>query len=252
MGSAFGISWDPSSWAVRLAILTFGISVLVMATPYLPDVLALAVLHGFVLRPEAVLHGELWQLLTYSFTATGTWGLLFSVYAIWAFGAEVERRLGSRTFLGYFFGLALAGALVTIAASLAFRRLRAHPYLGSAAVGTGLIVVWARLHRGAQVFFFFFPMRAELLVLLTLVMLGLSALEAGPTSLIPDFTAFFVAELTMRGGFDWTPRRLYLRWRAWRIEQQLRKRARNFTVIPGGHEQGEDDGEDKPKNGYLN
>lgn len=251
MGSAFGISWDPSLWAVRLAILTFGISVLVMSARYLPDVLALAVLNGFVFRPESVLHGQVWQLLCYAFTATGTWGLLFGVYAIWAFGAEVERRLGARAFLAYFFGLALAGALVTTGLALIFPGLRGHPYLGSSAVATGLIVVWARLHRGAQVFFIFFPMRAELLVLLTLVMLGLSALEAGPAMLIPDFTAFFVAELTMRGGFDLSPRRLYLRWRAHRIEQQLRKRASKFTVISGGDEP-EDDEHKPPKNGYLN
>lgn len=256
MGSAFGITWDPSSWAVRFAIATAACTIALMVAQFLPDTAGLLLAQLLLFVPEQVLHLRIWQVATYAFTATPSlWNLLMCVYAVWAFGLEVERRLGPRTFIAYFFGLGLAGSLVTLGLSLPFHSLRQMVFFGSGAVSTGLVVVWARLHRGANVYFFFFPLRSEILVLLTLGLLGLSALEAGPHGwpmLLPDFVAFFAAELSMRAGFDLSPRRLYLRWRAWRIEQHLRKRAKNFTVISGGDDHDREDDDAKPKNGYLN
>ena len=253
-GGSFGLTWDPSSWAVRLAIATGIVSVLVMGAHHLP--LGEAILNAFIFRPGDVLHQHsVWQLVTYAFVQSQPIGLLFAVYALWAFGIDVERRLGSRAFFGYFFGLAFVGSLVTTLLALIFPRLQAMQYEGAYAVGTGLVVVWARLNRGAMINFFFFPMSAELLVWLTLGLLVLYSIAGSPLLFIPDFAAFAAADLSMRSGFDLSPRRLYLRFRARQIERDLRKKASRFTVISGGGD--EDDkqpgGPGRGPNGdYLN
>lgn len=235
-GGGFGLTWDPSSWAVRLALVTGAISVLVMGAHHLP--LGEAIGYAFVFTPGEVLHQHLvWQLLTYAFVAASPIAMLFAVYALWAFGIEVERRLGSRAFLGYFFGLAFVGSLVTTLVALIFPSIQGIPYQGAYAVGTGLVVVWARLNRGAMINFFFFPMSAEILVLLTLGLLVLYSIAASPLLYLPDFAAFAAADLSMRSGFDLSPRRMYLRFRARQIERDLRRKAAKFTVISGGEDQ---------------
>jgi membrane associated rhomboid family serine protease len=253
MGSAFGIDWDPSSWAVRLAVATLAISVITMGAHLASPVFAEAMARAFVLTPGQVVHDfAFWQLFTFAFTYTEPIGLLFAVYALWVFGIDIERQIGSRSFVAYFFGLAFAGGVVTTLLSLVFKTLQVVPYQGAFAVGAGLIAVWARLHRGAIVNFFMFPMKAETLAWLTLGMIILYSLAYHPAMFIPDYVAFFAGDLSMRDGFELSPRRTYLRYRAWKIERQLRHRARKFSVIRGGEDDDENDDPKDPRGGYLN
>ena len=253
MGSAFGITWEPGSWAVRLALATLAISIVTMGAHLASPVFSNAMGRAFILTPGQVVHQfSFWQLLTFAFTYTEPIGLLFAVYALWVFGIDIERQIGSRSFVAYFFGLAFAGGLVTTLFSLVFKSLQGVPYQGAFAVGAGLIAVWARLHRGAQVNFFMFPMKAETLAWLTLGMIILYSLAYHPAMFIPDYVAFFAGDLSMRSGFELSPRRSYLRFRAWRIDRELRKRARRFSVIEGGNDEDEDDDSKGPRGGYLN
>jgi len=59
---------------------------------------------------------QLWQLVTYGFLHNGIYHLIFNMFAIFMFGSEVERVLGSQRYLIYYFvtvvGAALAQLLV--------------------------------------------------------------------------------------------------------------------------------------------
>src|SRR5690606_27278288 len=78
------------------------------------------------------------------------------------------------------------------------------------------------------------------LVWLSFGILALLALTSG--SVVPVLAAFFAmvgALIWSRGSvrFDLaSPRRLWLRFRAWRIERQLRRRSSKLSVIKGGRE----------------
>jgi membrane associated rhomboid family serine protease len=52
--------------------------------------------------PIAVMHGWVWQFLTYMFAHGGISHLLFNMLALFIFGIQVERRMGSREFLLYY------------------------------------------------------------------------------------------------------------------------------------------------------
>src|SRR5262249_46652982 len=47
---------------------------------------------AFVLDPEAILHGQVWRLLTYAFLhdTFSIWHIVFNMLFLWWFGSEVE------------------------------------------------------------------------------------------------------------------------------------------------------------------
>ena len=72
------------------------------------------------LQPEkVVLHGWIWQLVTYSFIHAGFWHWFGNMIGIWMFGSAFESSWGTRRFLElYSFGV-IGAALTTITLSFA-------------------------------------------------------------------------------------------------------------------------------------
>ncbi|HXG09321.1 MAG TPA: rhomboid family intramembrane serine protease [Gemmataceae bacterium] len=70
--------------------------------------------NAFVLDPEAVLHGQVWRLLTYAFLhdTLSLWHLVFNMLFLWWFGSEVEELYGKREFLAFYLASAVVGGLV--------------------------------------------------------------------------------------------------------------------------------------------
>jgi membrane associated rhomboid family serine protease len=67
----------------------------------------------FDLNVGAVLHGEVWRLITYAFLhSTGNpLHIIFNMLFLWWFGNEIEEMYGSREFLAYYLTAAVTGAL---------------------------------------------------------------------------------------------------------------------------------------------
>jgi len=61
---------------------------------------------------STLLHGRVWQLLTYAFVHGGFAHLFFNVFSLWMFGTRLERRWGGRTFLRFAL-VATVGAVLT-------------------------------------------------------------------------------------------------------------------------------------------
>jgi membrane associated rhomboid family serine protease len=53
--------------------------------------------------PAAVLNGRVWTFVTYMFFHGGFSHILFNMFALFVFGVQVERYIGSREFLLYYF-----------------------------------------------------------------------------------------------------------------------------------------------------
>jgi membrane associated rhomboid family serine protease len=71
---------------------------------------------GFVhealaLEPEAVLHGQVWRLLTYAFLHQGIWHILWNMLFLWWFGHEMEELYGAREFLIFYLVSAFLGGV---------------------------------------------------------------------------------------------------------------------------------------------
>ena len=132
----------------------------------------------FALRPAAVTHGFIWQIVTYAFLHAGLFHILFNMLTLWMFGSQLERGWGYRQFMEFYFYCGISAALVTIAISYlgtvsAFEFLAITPRtitVGASGAIYGLMVAFAVLY-GDQEFMLFplpFMIRAKYLVAILL------------------------------------------------------------------------------------
>ena len=106
IGYSFG---PPLTPAVKKLIIITGAAFVIT---YLPAQLFhwSAPFIWFGLTPYLVIHGfYIWQLVTYLFLHGGFFHILFNLFALWMFGADLERTWGSRRFLYYFFLTGIGG-----------------------------------------------------------------------------------------------------------------------------------------------
>jgi membrane associated rhomboid family serine protease len=117
-GRTFSLSFPPFTRAVKWLVLTNAavflvISLLQAFTRNFGDV----AFYVLSLVPQWVMHGAIWQLVTYSFLHVGLFHILFNMLALWMFGAQLESDWGYRKFLEFYFFCVVGAALTTIAVS---------------------------------------------------------------------------------------------------------------------------------------
>jgi membrane associated rhomboid family serine protease len=73
------------------------------------------------LNIDAVLHGQLWRLLTYAFLHDphNVWHIVFNMLFLWWFGTDVEDLYGAWEFLAFYLTAAVAGGLAFTITALA-------------------------------------------------------------------------------------------------------------------------------------
>jgi len=117
-GRTFSLSLPPFTKAVKWLVLinaaVFLVFSLLQAFTRDFEQVAFLVLS---LVPQWVLHGAVWQVISYSFLHVGIFHILFNMLALWMFGAQLEMDWGSRKFLEFYFFCVAGAALMTIAVS---------------------------------------------------------------------------------------------------------------------------------------
>ena len=105
---------------------------------------------------SAVLHGEVWRVVTYPFTHDVSLGFAFSMFILFFLGREVERFFGRTMFIWLYAGLTLIGSLTLLALH----------YLPSADAGDaqwidggnlvlfGVFIAFAVVYPNVQIYFF--------------------------------------------------------------------------------------------------
>jgi membrane associated rhomboid family serine protease len=88
---------------------------LMRVQPYLP----LWVLDNLALQPQAVVHGAIWQLVTYAFLHFEFWHWFGNMLGLWMFGSAVEGAWGPRRFVELFSVGVVGAAITTIGISYA-------------------------------------------------------------------------------------------------------------------------------------
>src|SRR5271165_678404 len=154
------LSFPPFTRAVKQLLIANGVIFLVLAvlSAFAPA-LAEAGQVLFQLRAIDVVHGWVWQLVTYAFLHAGLMHILFNMLALWMFGAQLEMDWGYNLFMQFYFFCAIGAALVTVAVSFT-RLLGVTPY--TATVGAsggiyGLLLAFGMLHGESQVMLFPLP-----------------------------------------------------------------------------------------------
>jgi membrane associated rhomboid family serine protease len=141
--------------------------------------------------PWLVLHGWVWQFVTYMF-AHGSWQhILFNMLGLFVFGTQVERRMGSREFILYYL---VTGTLAGVFSFVVYYLTGTMtPMLGASGAIFAVELAYAAFYPDSIVYLWgILPLRAPVLVL------GFTALE-----LFFTFTGFQkgVAHLTHLFGF---------------------------------------------------
>jgi membrane associated rhomboid family serine protease len=136
----------------------FGLLLLRWLSPQLEAVL----FSHLLLEPLAVAHGEVWQLLTYSFVEQGIIGILFGMLTLWFTGSLLEPSFGGRWLGELYLTSVVGGALLASAISFThLLGLRPDVVATGAWAGIfGLLVAIAMIF-GDQEFLLWFVLRIK-------------------------------------------------------------------------------------------
>ncbi len=198
-----------------------------------------AVLFGhLLLEPLAVAHGEVWQLVTYSFVETGIIGILFGMLTLWFTGSLLEPSFGGRWLGELYLTSVIGGAL--LASAISFTHvlgLRPDVVATGAWAGIfGLLVAIAMIF-GDQEFLLWFVLRIKakymvaIYILIAIAMLLKQADSFGALLQLSGalFGALYVKFAPRRGfAFGFSERYFGIRNNYYRWKR--RRAARKFEV----------------------
>lgn len=229
---------------------------------------SVAVFEPIVGNTRAVLHGEVWRLLTAPLVhdPRRAWHILSTLIVLYFFGPAMEDRWGAQRLmrflalsavLSFVVQLGLAAVLPTSVAT----RLVPDLWFGPSAALTGLVVAYGLNHRSTVIrFFMILPVSGLGLVWVTIgwELFRLATATPAEEGLIAPFVGMTCGWL-LGGGTPSPLRRWWLKLRLARLEgkdkrEVARRKPRpnpgGLRVIPGGRS---DDDDDKGPDGrWLN
>jgi membrane associated rhomboid family serine protease len=163
-GRTISLSLPPfTRWVKRLILAYAGICLLLavmrVASPFARE----WVIIYLGLIPKLVVHGMLWQLITYSFLHLELLHLLFNALALWMFGSQLESDWGSKRFLEFYFFCTVAAALTTVAVSYTniLGLSPATPTIGASGGIYGLLVAFGVLYGETEIMMFPLPFQIK-------------------------------------------------------------------------------------------
>src|SRR5262249_901839 len=124
------------------------------------------------LMPAAVVgQGRVWQLATYMFLHGGVMHIVLNMLALWMFGAQLERRWGTRYFLKFYFVTGIGAAALTVLFSLmpfgVAMQLRHSIVIGASGAIYALLLAYAMYYPDQPIYLYFlFPIPAKYFVMI--------------------------------------------------------------------------------------
>ena len=119
---------------------------------------------------------HVWQIITHMFMHGGFWHILFNMYTLWMFGSVLERMIGERKFLIFYFICGLGAAALhtgveylqvqgfmkamaegSTTAAQSYAALKASPVLGASGAIYGVIIGYAMLFPESKLTLLFPP-----------------------------------------------------------------------------------------------
>jgi membrane associated rhomboid family serine protease len=160
-GRTLSLSFPPFTKAVKWLVLTnaavFLLLVLLKAmVPNLGEALTLAL----ALIPAEVMHGSVFQVVTYAFVHAGVLHILFNMLGLWMFGAQLESDWGHKRFLEFYFFCVIGAALTTIAVSYTGVGgvVPQTPTVGASGGVLGILMAFGMLYGDREIMLFPIPL----------------------------------------------------------------------------------------------
>jgi membrane associated rhomboid family serine protease len=142
-------------WIIAANVVVFICQLLV---PEVTDLLELA--------PVAVLHGQVWRLVTYAFCHSphDLLHIVFNMLFLVWFGATLERMYGTREFILFYFAGALASGLANLGLSILMRD--ATPAIGASGAVMAVLMLYAIHFPRDEMYLLLFRLQIRFVVLL--------------------------------------------------------------------------------------
>ncbi len=142
------------------------------------------------LLAEAIVHGQVWRLATWTFFESQPISLIFAVFFLWWLGRDLVGRLGDRGFLYAYGAIAISTAVVVTAVGLADAGVSRFPYLGTWPVAAGLTIVWGSLFPDRTIrVYLVLPIRGSWMTAFTVGATILVGIYYGWRVVLPDLVA---------------------------------------------------------------
>lgn len=189
----------------RLLIACTAITVALLVLARVDPGLASVVFHYTVLSPGLVVHGFVWQLVTYLFIHIDPMHLLFNMLGLYFFGPMFERTWGPRSFLRFLLLAGVGAGVVVVLAGLAIPAWD-EPTNGLSGAIVALVTAFAVMYPEQQVYFYgLLPIKGKHLVLIGIGLDLLFALAGSNTSLPAHLGGYGMGYLLVTG--KWRPSR---------------------------------------------
>jgi membrane associated rhomboid family serine protease len=120
----------------------------------------------FGLIPHDVVHGHLWQMLSYGFLHANFFHVFFNMLMLWMFGSMLESYFGTRKFWEFFlfgvFGAALSSVVLAYTVGGIIHLGRYQPTIGASGGVYAILMAAAMLFGDQEVFLFPLPVAIKL------------------------------------------------------------------------------------------
>ncbi|MEI6848239.1 MAG: rhomboid family intramembrane serine protease [Chlorobiaceae bacterium] len=130
---------------------------------------------------------RIWQPLTYMFLHGGWAHLIFNMFALWMFGAEIENYWGTRQFNTYYFICGIGAAVINLLATIG----HSSPTVGASGAIYGVLLAFGMMFPERYIFIYFLvPVKAKYFIAgyaLIELLSGLGNREMGSGSNIAHF-----------------------------------------------------------------
>jgi membrane associated rhomboid family serine protease len=163
-GQTISFSFPPfAGWVKRIILTCTGIYLFQVIAPLFSRDAVGFMREWLALIPVDVMHGQLWQLVTYSLLHASFGHVLFNMLTLWFIGAYLELDWGPRRFIECYTFCVVGAALVTIAVAYT-HFLGMDP--GSETIGAsggifGLLMAFGILYADQEMYLFPLPFRIK-------------------------------------------------------------------------------------------
>jgi membrane associated rhomboid family serine protease len=142
------------------------------------------IFHSLELIPAAVMHGEVWQLVTYMFLHSlgSFWHILYNMLSLWMFGTPIEQTWGTKRFLQFYFVCGIGAGICVVLANMTPFGNPFQPVIGASGAIYGLLLAYGMLFPNQTVMMsFLFPIKAKYMVMIFGAIAFLSSFQSGST-----------------------------------------------------------------------
>jgi len=241
------LSFPPfTPWVKKLVLACAGIYFLqVLLERFSPPAYDWVVRDHFGLSGAGVMHGQIWQLVTYSFLHFNLWHLLVNMLTLWMFGSQEEQDWGSRRFLEFYLFCVVGAALVTVAVSYTgFGMTPRTPTIGASGGIYGLLIAFGMLYGDRELFLFPIPflIKAKYLVGILIFIVLISTFQpsqggvANFAHLGGLFFGFLYLKLLPKRGLGYAASEQYFSVRNSYYRWKRRRAAKKFEVYMRDHD----------------